>query len=31
MGDIFTTENLVFMLRGAGVSLLLALGAVAIG
>ena len=31
MGDIFTTENLVFMLRGAGVSLLLALGAVVIG
>ena len=31
MGDIFTTENLIFMLRGAGVSLLLALGAVAIG
>ena len=31
MGDIFTTENLLFMLRGAGVSLMLALGAVAIG
>lgn len=31
MGDIFTTENLIFMLRGAGVSLLLALGAVVIG
>lgn len=31
MGDIFTTENLLFMLRGAGVSLMLALGAVVIG
>ena len=31
MGDIFTTENLLFMLRGAGVSLILALGAVVIG
>ena len=31
MGDIFTSENLMFMLRGAGVSLMLALGAVAIG
>ena len=31
MGDIFTSENLLFMLRGAGVSLMLALGAVAIG
>ena len=31
MGDIFTTENLLFMLRGAGVSLMLARGAVVIG
>lgn len=31
MGDIFTSENLLFMLRGAGVSLMLALGAIAIG
>ena len=31
MGDIFTSENLLFMLRGAGVSLMLALGAVVIG
>ena len=31
MSEIFTTENLLFMLRGAGVSLLLALGAVVIG
>ncbi|MBO7703524.1 MAG: amino acid ABC transporter permease [Solobacterium sp.] len=31
MSDIFTSENLLFMLRGAGVSLLLALGAVVIG
>jgi polar amino acid transport system permease protein len=31
MADIFTAENLQFMLKGAGFSLLLALGAVAIG
>ncbi len=31
MSEIFTSENLLFMLRGAGVSLLLALGAVVIG
>ena len=31
MGDIFTSENLMFMLRGAGVSLMLALGAIVIG
>ncbi len=31
MGGIFTTENLLFMLKGAGVSLALALGAVVIG
>ena len=31
MGDISTSENLLFMLRGAGVSLMLALGAVVIG
>lgn len=31
MGDIFTSENLLFMLRGAGVSLMLALGAIVIG
>ena len=31
MSDIFTSENLLFMVRGAGVSLMLALGAIAIG
>ena len=31
MADIFTAENLQFMLKGAGFSLLLALGAVVIG
>ncbi|MBQ9327408.1 MAG: amino acid ABC transporter permease [Solobacterium sp.] len=31
MADIFTSDNLIFMLKGAGVSLLLALGAVVIG
>ena len=31
MADIFTKDNLLFMLRGAGFSVLLALGAVAIG
>ncbi len=31
MGEIFTTENLLFMVKGAGVSLMLALGAVVIG
>ena len=31
MGDIFTSENLLFMLRGAGVSLMLAVGAIVIG
>ena len=31
MSDIFTSENLTFLVQGAGVSLLLALGSVAIG
>ncbi|MCR5795855.1 MAG: amino acid ABC transporter permease [Solobacterium sp.] len=31
MGDIFTSENLLFMVRGAGVSLMLAVGAIVIG
>ncbi|MEE8808791.1 MAG: amino acid ABC transporter permease [Lactimicrobium sp.] len=31
MSDIFTTDNLKFLVQGAGISLLLALGAVAIG
>jgi polar amino acid transport system permease protein len=31
MSDIFTAENILFMLKGAGYSLLLALGAIAIG
>ncbi|MCR4949777.1 MAG: amino acid ABC transporter permease [Solobacterium sp.] len=31
MSDIFTSENLLFMVRGSGVSLMLALGAIAIG
>ena len=31
MADIFTSENLIFLIKGAGISLLLALGAVAIG
>lgn len=31
MSDIFTAENLTFLVQGAGVSLLLALGSVAIG
>lgn len=31
MSDIFTQENVTFMLQGAGVSLLLALGAIVIG
>lgn len=31
MSDIFTADNLKFLIQGAGISLLLALGAVAIG
>lgn len=31
MADIFTSENLIFLIQGAGVSLLLAFGSVAIG
>jgi polar amino acid transport system permease protein len=31
MSDIFTSDNILFMLKGAGYSLLLALGAIAIG
>jgi polar amino acid transport system permease protein len=31
MSDIFTADNILFMLKGAGYSLLLALGAIAIG
>ncbi|NCB33751.1 MAG: amino acid ABC transporter permease, partial [Erysipelotrichia bacterium] len=31
MSDIFTSENILFMLKGAGFSLLLALGAIVFG